>query len=81
MSYSLARAEQRRKELYAKQSRGSEFQTREQRDNWIKGEIRKIDSAIKQKRDQVSLVQRYRNISTDCSSCGYCELCGGDVIV
>ena len=32
----LKACEQRRTELYAKQGRGSEFSTKEQRDTWIK---------------------------------------------
>jgi len=52
--YSLAKAEQRRKELYAKQSRGNQFQTREQRDGWIRKELKGLDKALKQKQEQVS---------------------------
>ena len=35
-THRLKACEQRRTELYAKQGRGSEFSTKEQRDTWIK---------------------------------------------
>lgn len=49
----LAMAEQRRKELYAKQGRGSQFQSRDQRDAWIKKELKSLNKAIKDKEHQV----------------------------
>lgn len=50
----LAAAEQRRKELYAKQGRGNQFTSREDRDNWIKNELKSLNKAIKDKEEQVS---------------------------
>ena len=55
-TFSLVRlqtAEQKRKDLYAKQGRGSHFATREDRDAWIKKELRSLNKAIKDKEDQV----------------------------
>ena len=49
----LAAAEQRRKELYAKQGRGNQFTSRDERDNWIKNELKSLNKAIKDKEEQV----------------------------
>lgn len=49
----LCLAEQRRKELYAKQGRGNQFTSREERDTWIKKELRSLNKAIRDKEDQV----------------------------
>ena len=49
----LASAEQRKKELYAKQGRGNQFTSREDRDSWIKNELRSLNKAIKDKEEQV----------------------------
>lgn len=38
--YRLALKEQKRKELYAKQGRGSQFTSKEDRDKWIQKELR-----------------------------------------
>ena len=46
-------AEQRKKELYAKQGRGNQFTSREDRDGWIKNELRSLNKAIKDKEEQV----------------------------
>jgi len=56
VSYRLAAAEQRRKELYAKQGRGNQFASRDDRDNWIKNELKSLNKAIKDKEEQVSYV-------------------------
>ena len=53
VAYRLAEADQKRKELYAKQGRGSHFQSREDRDNWIKKELKSLNKAIKDKEEQV----------------------------
>ncbi|KAL3863460.1 hypothetical protein ACJMK2_005214 [Sinanodonta woodiana] len=53
----LAAAEQRRKELYAKQGRGNQFTSREDRDNWIKKELRSLNKAIKDKEDQINRLE------------------------
>ncbi|XP_014677451.1 PREDICTED: structural maintenance of chromosomes protein 3-like [Priapulus caudatus] len=50
---SLALADQRRKELYAKQGRGNQFTSREERDAWIKNELRSLNRAIKDKDEQI----------------------------
>ncbi|CAI9732558.1 maintenance of chromosomes 3-like [Octopus vulgaris] len=49
----LLLAEQRRKELYAKQGRGNQFTSREERDAWIKKELRSLNKAIRDKEDQI----------------------------
>lgn len=54
---SLQAAEQKRKDLYAKQGRGSHFTSREDRDAWIKKELRSLNKAIKDKEDQVGCIQ------------------------
>jgi structural maintenance of chromosome 3 (chondroitin sulfate proteoglycan 6) len=38
----LALKEQKRKELYAKQGRGNQFTTRDERDNWIRKELKSV---------------------------------------
>jgi len=50
----LQEADQKRKELYAKQGRGSHFQSREDRDQWIKKELKSLNKAIKDKEEQIS---------------------------
>lgn len=49
----LALNEQRRKELYAKQGRGNQFTSREERDRWIQKELKALNKAIKDKEDQI----------------------------
>uniref|UniRef100_A0A182WC99 Structural maintenance of chromosomes protein n=1 Tax=Anopheles minimus TaxID=112268 RepID=A0A182WC99_9DIPT len=41
--------EQKRKELYAKQGRGSQFSSKEERDKWIQGELKSLNKQIKDK--------------------------------
>ena len=43
--------EQKRKELYAKQGRGSQFTSKEDRDQWIKKELKLLIKQIKDKED------------------------------
>ncbi|KAK6174533.1 hypothetical protein SNE40_017790 [Patella caerulea] len=50
----LGLAEQRRKELYAKQGRGNQFQSTNDRDNWIKKELKSLNKAIKDKEEQIN---------------------------
>lgn len=50
----LAQAEQRRKELFAKQGRGSQFHSKEQRDGWIDKEVGKLKRNIDEKKDQIA---------------------------
>lgn len=47
----LALKEQKRKELYAKQGRGSQFTSKEERDLWIQKELKSLSKQIKDKMD------------------------------
>ncbi|KAJ8873925.1 hypothetical protein PR048_024762 [Dryococelus australis] len=47
----LALKEQKRKELYAKQGRGSQFTSRDERDQWIQKELRSLNKQIKDKKE------------------------------
>ena len=49
----LSLKEQKRKELYAKQGRGSQFTSKEHRDEWIKKELKSLNKQIKDKTDQI----------------------------
>ncbi|KAF4526025.1 hypothetical protein B566_EDAN000818 [Ephemera danica] len=49
----LSLKEQKRKELYAKQGRGSQFTSKEERDTWIQKELRSLQKALKDKREQI----------------------------
>jgi len=49
----LALKEQKRKELYAKQGRGSQFTSKEQRDEWIKKELKSLNKQLKDKTEQI----------------------------
>ena len=42
-----------RKELYAKQGRGSQFTSKDQRDDWIKKELKSLNKQIKDKGEQI----------------------------
>ena len=46
----LAQATQERTDLYAKQGRGSQFTSKEERDKWIKKELKSLDQAINDKK-------------------------------
>lgn len=48
-SRELALKEQKRKELYAKQGRGAQFSSREERDKWIQTELKSLTKQIKDK--------------------------------
>lgn len=48
-SRDLALKEQKRKELYAKQGRGAQFSSREERDKWIQNELKSLTKQIKDK--------------------------------
>jgi len=52
--FRLALSEQRRKELYAKQGRGNEFRSKEERDKWIGKELKSLNKAIRDKEDQIT---------------------------
>lgn len=47
----LSLKEQKRKELYAKQGRGSQFATKNDRDKWIQTELKSLNKQIKDKRE------------------------------
>ena len=51
--YRLHSAEQRRKELYAKQGRGNQFNDRQARDEWIQKELKTLNRGIKDKETQI----------------------------
>ncbi|PIK59374.1 putative structural maintenance of chromosomes protein 3 isoform X2 [Apostichopus japonicus] len=54
-NHRLEQCEQRRAELFAKQGRGNQFTTREERDKWIKKELKSLQKSIKDKDEQVRL--------------------------
>ncbi|XP_022912891.1 structural maintenance of chromosomes protein 3 [Onthophagus taurus] len=47
----LTLKEQKRKELYAKQGRGSQFTSKDDRDRWIQNELKSLNKQIKDKKD------------------------------
>lgn len=49
--FRLALKEQKRKELYAKQGRGSQFTSKEERDQWIQRELKQLRKQIKDKEE------------------------------
>ena len=49
----LSLKEQKRKELYAKQGRGSQFTSKGQRDEWIQKELKSLNKQIKDKTEQI----------------------------
>jgi len=49
----LTLKEQKRKELYAKQGRGSQFTSKAQRDEWIQKELKSLNKQIKDKTEQI----------------------------
>lgn len=49
----LTLKEQKRKELYAKQGRGSQFTSKGQRDEWIKKELKSLNKQLKDKSEQI----------------------------
>ncbi|KAJ6669057.1 hypothetical protein lerEdw1_007866 [Lerista edwardsae] len=54
----LAQATQERTDLYAKQGRGSQFTSKEERDKWIKKELKSLDQAINDKKRQISAIHK-----------------------
>lgn len=52
--FRLGLKEQKRKELYAKQGRGSQFTSKEERDTWIQKELRSLQKALKDKNEQIA---------------------------
>ncbi|XP_072027015.1 structural maintenance of chromosomes protein 3-like isoform X1 [Amphiura filiformis] len=59
----LQACEQRRTELFAKQGRGNQFTTREDRDKWIRKELKSLNKSIKDKDEQIS--RQREDITTD----------------
>ncbi|PAA80750.1 hypothetical protein BOX15_Mlig028690g1 [Macrostomum lignano] len=53
----LSDAEHRRKELYAKQGRGNQFQSKQQRDDWIKQQMRGLNKAVRDKESTIAKLQ------------------------
>uniref|UniRef100_A0A6G4ZZH8 Uncharacterized protein n=1 Tax=Rhipicephalus microplus TaxID=6941 RepID=A0A6G4ZZH8_RHIMP len=53
----LSLKEQKRTELYAKQGRGSQFTSKAERDKWIQKELKSLQKAIRDKRDQIDKLQ------------------------
>lgn len=49
----LKACEQRRSELYAKQGRGQQFSSREEKDSWIRKEAKSLSSSIEHKEEQI----------------------------
>ncbi|XP_023021043.1 structural maintenance of chromosomes 3 [Leptinotarsa decemlineata] len=47
----LALKEQKRKELYAKQGRGSQFTSKDDRDKWIQQELKSLNKQLKDKKE------------------------------
>lgn len=56
--YRLAQATQERTDLYAKQGRGSQFTSKEERDKWIKKELKSLDQAINDKKRQIAAIHK-----------------------
>ncbi|XP_068115009.1 structural maintenance of chromosomes protein 3 [Hyperolius riggenbachi] len=54
----LAQATQERTDLYAKQGRGSQFTSKEERDKWIKKELKSLDQAINDKKRQIAAINK-----------------------
>uniref|UniRef100_A0A3B4F0R2 Structural maintenance of chromosomes protein 3 n=1 Tax=Pundamilia nyererei TaxID=303518 RepID=A0A3B4F0R2_9CICH len=51
-------ATQERTDLYAKQGRGSQFTSKEERDKWIKKELKSLDQAINDKKRQIAAIHK-----------------------
>ena len=49
--------EQKRKELYAKQGRGSQFTSKDQRDQWIQKELKSLTKQIRDKTEQIAKLE------------------------
>lgn len=54
----LAQATQERTDLYAKQGRGSQFTSKEERDKWIKKELKSLDQAINDKKREIAAIHK-----------------------
>ncbi|CAF0926173.1 unnamed protein product [Didymodactylos carnosus] len=51
-------AEEKRKELFAKCGRGNQFANKEERDKWIKSELKSLKKAKEDKRDQIERLKQ-----------------------
>ena len=49
----LSLSNQRRKELYAKQGRGNQYKSKEDRDRWITKELKSLNKQIRDQDDQI----------------------------
>lgn len=54
-------SEQRRKELYAKSTRSTQFTRKEDRDKWITKELKSLNKSIKDKDDQIKRLSQVGN--------------------
>lgn len=50
--------ERRIADLHAKQGRSAQFASREERDRWLRGEIRQVERSLQAKREQVEALQK-----------------------
>jgi structural maintenance of chromosome 3 (chondroitin sulfate proteoglycan 6) len=53
LSFRRDLAEEKRKELFAKRGRGNQFTSKDDRDKWIRLELKSLNKAIHDKREQV----------------------------
>ncbi|XP_013782387.1 structural maintenance of chromosomes protein 3-like [Limulus polyphemus] len=67
----LSLKEQKRTELYAKQGRGSQFTSKAERDKWIQKELKSLQRAVKDKREQIERLQE--DVSKDAEKKGMLE--------
>ncbi|CAF4543781.1 unnamed protein product, partial [Rotaria sp. Silwood2] len=51
-------AEEKRKELFAKRGRGNQFTSKEDRDKWIRIELKSLTKAIQDKREQIERLKK-----------------------
>jgi hypothetical protein len=70
----LGLKEQKRKELYAKQGRGSQFTSRDQRDLWIQNELKSLSKAIKEKNEQIERLQEDLKVSNVTGTLKVCPI-------
>lgn len=56
--FRLSLKEQKRKELYAKQGRGSQFTSKDERDQWIQRELKSLTKQIKDKTEHKDRLQQ-----------------------
>ena len=59
--------DQRRRELYAKQGRGTQFESKEQRDKWLQREINQLERAVGDKHEQIRRLNS--DLANDRSNC------------